>query len=122
MIINHQDDPVAVRQRVVEFFARKKATQPMADHSAGCAFRNPVLGDTGEQVSAGRLIDEAGLKGCSVGGARVSDHHANFISVDPAGTAADVQALMATVQRRVADRCGVQLEREVVVWSRGDHG
>ena len=72
-----------------------------------------------ERVSAGKLIDTAGLKGASCGGAQVSTQHANFITVDPQGTASDVQALMQLVQERVQHDTGIRLEREVVVWSRG---
>ncbi|MCH2137845.1 MAG: UDP-N-acetylmuramate dehydrogenase [Phycisphaerales bacterium] len=114
----HEDDPAEVRARVKTFFANKKAAQPMADHSAGCAFRNPMT-DSGNRVSAGKLIDDAGLKGAAIGGAAVSTRHANFITVTPAGSAHDVQKLMQHVQQVVADTTGVHLEREVVVWSRG---
>jgi len=113
-----EDDPVDVRQRVKEFFAAKKAGQPMADHSAGCAFRNPVDPVTGNQVPAGRIIDEVGLKGLAHGGARVSDRHANFIVVEPGASSRDVQSLMATIRSRVAASTGIQLEREVVIWSK----
>lgn len=113
-----EDDPVDVRDRVKRYFAAKKASQPMADHSAGCAFRNPLDSESGERVSAGRLIDESGLKGVSSGGARISERHANFIVVEPGASSRDVQSLMNLVRGRVADATGVELEREVVVWSR----
>ena len=113
-----EDDPVDVRQRVKRFFATKKAGQPMADHSAGCAFRNPLDIATGDRVSAGRIIDEAGLKGLAHGGARVSDRHANFIVVEPGASSRDVQSLMTIIRSRVAESRGIQLEREVVIWSR----
>lgn len=115
----HEDDPVDVRRRVKEFFEMKKASQPMADHSAGCAFRNPLDPDSDARVSAGKLIDETGLKGKACGGARVSTQHANFVVVAPDGTAADVQTLMEHIQKRVQHETGIRLEREVVVWSRG---
>jgi len=115
----HEDDPVEVRHRVLHFFSMKKAAQPMADHSAGCAFRNPVDPESNERVSAGKLIDVAGLKGVSCGGAQVSTQHANFITVDPQGTASDVETLMQLVQEQVQQDSGMRLEREVVVWSRG---
>jgi UDP-N-acetylmuramate dehydrogenase len=113
-------DPVALRARVKEVFAFKKSTQPLADHSAGCAFKNPWDPTLERRVPAGRLIDEAGLKGLTIGGAAVSRHHANFIVVQPGATAADVLALMDEVRRRVFDHAGLELEREVVVWRRGD--
>lgn len=113
-----ETDPVALRERVKEIFAFKKSTQPLADHSAGCAFRNPWDPSREERVSAGRLIDEAGCKGLSIGGATVSPQHANFIVTVPGASATDVLALMDQVKRRVFDRSGLELEREVVVWGR----
>lgn len=75
--------------------------------NAGSVFSNPP-GD-----SAGRLIDAAGLKGLRVGGAVVSEKHANFIVADPTATAADVRALLDEVRRRVADTSGIVLLTEV---------
>lgn len=118
-------DPAALRERLRDVMAYKKSTQPLADRSAGCAFRNPTLtrdlegiGRRGERVSAGRLIDRAGCKGLRVGGAEVSPAHGNFLVAHAGGAARDVIALMEQVRRRVADAFGVALEREVVVWSR----
>jgi UDP-N-acetylmuramate dehydrogenase len=76
------------------------------------------IGDRGQRVSAGLLIDRAGCKGLSVGGARVSEHHANFIVTRAGGRARDVMDLIAEIQRRVHDRFGVRLETEVVIWKR----
>src|SRR5262245_43123633 len=64
-----ETDPIALRDRVKEIFAYKKSTQPLADHSAGCVFKNPIDPVAEQRVSAGKLIDEAGLKGAAVGGA-----------------------------------------------------
>ncbi len=111
-------DPIALRNRVKEIFAFKKSTQPLADHSAGCTFKNPIDPSTGERVPAGRLIDEAGLKGHTVGGASVSTHHANFVVTDPSATADDVMHLLDDIRRRVFDHRGIQLEQEVVIWRR----
>ena len=110
------EDPVQLRARVKDIFAAKKASQPMADQSAGCVFRNPLV--DGSLVSAGRLIDEAGCKGDRIGGAEVSRSHANFITTDPDATAAHVQSLMEQVRQRVLQHHGVALEPEVVIWSR----
>ncbi len=119
-------DPAAVRERLKSCMAYKKSTQPMAEHSAGCCFKNPTLasdldgiGAGGSRVGAGLLLDRAGCKGLSVGGASVSGAHANFIITRPGATARDVVALMDLVAGRVLDRFGVALEREVVVWGRG---
>lgn len=111
------DDPIKIRDRVKEIFALKKSSQPLADTSAGCAFKNPV-DEKGQRHSAGKLIDEAGLKGFRIGGAIVSSQHANFITTSENGTAKDVLALMEEIKKRVMDSSGFMLEREVVVWSR----
>jgi UDP-N-acetylmuramate dehydrogenase len=129
-------DQAALRARLVEVMKYKKESQPMSARSAGCAFKNPVvageararvpgLAPRGQRVSAGLLIDRAGLKGLRVGGAHVSDRHANFLVTDPGATARDVISLMAEVERRVREAFGIELQREVVVWSRhgaGGHG
>lgn len=83
--------------------------QPLSEPSCGSVFRNPP-GD-----SAGRLIDTAGLKHHRVGGASVSTKHANFITVDPTGTATDVATLIAQVRREVLTVHGVDLTPEVVM-------
>lgn len=113
-----EDDPITLRERVKEIFAFKKSTQPLAEHSAGCAFKNAIDPVTEQRVSAGKLIDEAGLKGFSIGGATVSPHHANFITVKPTATADDVLKVMTEVERRVFENAGIELHREVVVWQR----
>jgi UDP-N-acetylmuramate dehydrogenase len=90
-----------------EMLERRKATQPLGLPSCGSVFRNPP-GDY-----AARLIEEAGLKGARIGGAEVSDKHANFIvNVDNA-SATDVEQLISYVQQTVADRHGVDLVHEV---------
>jgi UDP-N-acetylmuramate dehydrogenase len=113
-------DPVALQQRKKEISAYKASVQPLAAHSAGCMFRNPVDPRTGERVSAGLLIDRAGLKGTRIGGASVSDRHGNFIVVEPGARAADVMELAAKVADETFARTGVRLEREVVFWRRGE--
>ncbi|MEX0775031.1 MAG: UDP-N-acetylmuramate dehydrogenase [Phycisphaeraceae bacterium] len=107
------EDSEAILKRVKEIFAFKSASQPLREHSAGCAFKNPPP-EVG--LSAGQLIDRAGLKGYSHGKAEVSDHHANFVIAHPGATAGDVIAVINHVQSVVAERFGVQLEREVVIW------
>lgn len=118
-------DPDPVRARLSEVMAYKKQSQPMADNSAGCCFKNPTLGraldgigDAGARVSAGLLIDRAGCKGLTVGGARVSERHANFFVTRAGCRARDIMDLIAQVQRRVGDSFGVRLEPEVVIWKR----
>lgn len=115
----------SLRARHLEVMKFKKSTQPMAANSAGCAFKNPTLredapglGKAGERLSAGMLIDRAGCKGLSVGGAAVSPRHGNFLVTSPDAKARDVIELMAVVTQRVIDAFGIALEPEVVVWSR----
>ena len=81
--------------------------QPGGTLNAGSVFKNPP-GD-----AAGRIIDELGLKGLTVGGARVSPRHANFFEAERGATAADVHALVVEVRRRVADATGTVLEPEI---------
>jgi len=90
---------------------KRRASQPMGQKSAGCIFKNPP------GASAGRMIDELGLKGLSVGDARVSDRHANFFVNAGRASAGDMLALIADVRHRVERAYGVELEHEVVVWS-----
>lgn len=113
-----ETDPIALRERVKEIFAYKKSTQPLADHSAGCMFKNPTDPTTGERVSAGKLIDQAGLKGSAVGGAYVSPQHGNFVAVKPGTRAADIVELVRRIKSAVRDRHRLDLHTEVVYWSR----
>lgn len=100
-------DPDRIRERTLEVFSRKAETQPLSARSAGCVFRNP------DGQSAGRLIEEAGLKGLRVGGAVVSPCHANFVVNEEGATAADIRELVSIVRERVFDAAGIRLEREV---------
>lgn len=99
------DSPIIIAERIADRL-QARATQP-GGKSCGCVFKNPM----GE--SAGKLIDECGLKGARIGGAQVSDRHANFI-LNRGGTAADVRALIALIQREVYQKRGVRLEEEVI--------
>ena len=109
-------DPVALMRRVKEIFLYKKSNQPMRASSAGCAFKNPVS-VSGGGATAGQLIERAGLKGFTIGGASVSPLHANFVVVDQrSGRADDIKAVIDHVQMVVRDKFGVDLKREVVVW------
>jgi UDP-N-acetylmuramate dehydrogenase len=67
-------------------------------------------------MSAGMLIDQAGLKGTRVGQAEVSDRHGNFIVANPQATSDDVLKLIDLVRERVAERLGIELEREIEIW------
>jgi UDP-N-acetylmuramate dehydrogenase len=110
-------DPIELREEVKENFAWKKSRQPLAEPSAGCVFKNPI-GENGERVSAGKLIDDAGLKGTTIGGASVSEHHANFITTSKEATSSDVITLIQTIKDKVLEDTGIILKEEVVIWSR----
>lgn len=104
-----RDDPGALAEEARALTRRRVTSQP-GGRNAGCVFKNP--GD----VPAGRLIDEAGLKGTRRGGAVVSPKHANFVVNDGGASAADVLALLDLVRERVRAAFGVELELEVKVW------
>jgi UDP-N-acetylmuramate dehydrogenase len=105
-------DPAGVAARQREVLESKWRTQPVGMRSAGCVFRNP-----GGQP-AGRLIDAAGLKGERVGGAVVSDLHANYILNDRGATPEDVEALIGLIRERVREHAGIELELEVEIAGR----
>jgi UDP-N-acetylmuramate dehydrogenase len=90
---------------------KRRSSQPLGQKSAGCIFKNPP------GASAGRMIDELGLKGLNVGDARVSDRHANFFVNAGKASATDMLTLIADVRERVHSAFGVELEHEVVVWN-----
>jgi len=89
---------------------KRRSSQPLNQKSAGCIFKNPPGG------SAGRMIDELGLKGHHVGDARVSDRHANFFVNASQASAVDMLALIVDVRERVRQGYGVELENEVIIW------
>ena len=89
---------------------KRRASQPLNQKSAGCIFKNPP------GKSAGRMIDELGLKGFSVGDARVSDRHANFFINAGHASCADMLKLIGEVRERVLQTYGVALENEVILW------
>ncbi len=104
-------DAAAAQARFKTIWKEKYASQPpLSVRSAGCVFKNP----TGQ--SAGRLIDQAGLKGCRIGGAEFSTIHANFIVASPDATAADVINLMQLAKDRVRSATGLELQAEVEIW------
>ncbi|MBL9124820.1 MAG: UDP-N-acetylmuramate dehydrogenase, partial [Planctomycetaceae bacterium] len=104
------DDPAELTKRMQKLWIVKKANQPLSHQSAGCIFKNP------RGMSAGMLIDQAGLKGNRIGGAEVSDRHANFIIADADATSQQVLQLIELIKERVADKMGVELETEIEIW------
>lgn len=104
-------DREAIRARFQEIWREKHAAQPsVSAKSAGCIFKNPP------GHAAGKLIDEAGLKGHRCGGAEISTKHANFIVAYPGATAQDVLNLIEVAKERVLRSAGVELELEVEIW------
>ncbi len=107
-----EDTPGSTLARQQEMLERKWKTQPCGMRSAGCIFRNPP----GQW--AGKLIDTAGLKGTRIGGAVVSDRHADFILNDRGAVAEDVEELIEVVRARVMDTDGIELELEIEIIGR----
>jgi len=106
----HEDNPDEITKRIRKLWIMKKATQPLTFQSAGCIFKNP------RGISAGTLIEQAGLKGLRVGGAEISDRHANFVITDEGTKSADVLELVDSVKATVSDQFGVALELEIEIW------
>lgn len=105
-----EENPDDITKRMQKQWIFKKANLPMAHENTGCIFRNP------RGMSAGMLIDQAGLKGETVGGAEVSQRHANFFITHAKATTRDVLKLIDLVRSRVAERMGVELETEIEIW------
>ncbi len=105
-----EDDPHRILKQVKQIWIYKKNTQPLATRSAGCIFKNP------RGLSAGALIDKAGLKGKRVGGAFVSQKHANFIIADGGAKASDFLKLINIIRETVYKKFEVYLELEIEVW------
>lgn len=103
-------DPEVITRQMRQVWISKKATQPFSFQSAGCIFKNP------RGLSAGNLIEKAGLKGTRLGGAEVSDRHANFIITHTGATSADVLNLIDVIKSRVHEVHGIDLELEIKIW------
>jgi UDP-N-acetylmuramate dehydrogenase len=100
-------DADTIKEHLDEIRRWRQAHQPLGIPSAGSVFRNP------DGTSAGKLIDEAGLKGLRIGGATVSEKHANFIVNDQKGTADDVRRVAERVRDEIRERHGVELRFEI---------
>ncbi len=103
-----KEPPEEIEKKVKEYFRNRRGKQPRTEKNAGSVFKNP------DKNSAGKLIETAGLKSFQVGGARVSEIHANFINNEGNATAHDVVAVMREIQRRVFEKFLVRLEPEIV--------
>lgn len=104
------DDRHALARRLQKQWIVRKASQPMGHQCAAQLFKNP------RGASAGELIERAGLKGTRIGGAVISDRHANYIVAEPEATPSDVLRLIDLVRSQVLDRLGVELELQLEIW------
>lgn len=104
-----RDDPQAIQARMAELAEKRREKQPLQYPSAGSTFKRP------EGYFAGRLIQDAGLKGKAIGGAQVSEKHAGFLINTGNATAQDMLELIAHCQRAVAEKFGVKLETEIKI-------
>ncbi len=116
----HPSDPATLKKEAAGILKTRRKTQPSGYPSAGCFFKNPRGDEVSsfgcqvpKQMSAGSLIDQAGLKGKRIGGAEVSARHANFIINRAGASATDILALADLIQKEVSDKFGVHLEPEV---------
>jgi UDP-N-acetylmuramate dehydrogenase len=103
-------DSEQIMRTVKEIWIYKKNNQPLNTRNSGCIFKNP------RGVSAGALIDRAGLKGLQIGGAVVSEKHANFIIAEKGCTSRDVKRLIEAIKQRVKEQFDIELELEIEVW------
>jgi len=106
----HPEDPDEITRRMRTLWIAKKAAQPLTFQSAGCIFKNP------RGLSAGLLIERAGLKGARLGNAEISDRHANFIISHPHASSADVMRLIDLARSKVTEQFAVDLELEIEIW------
>lgn len=105
-----QDDPKELTKRMQKQWIVKKAAQPLGHERTGCIFRNP------RGMSAGMIIEQAGLKGTRSGGAEVSQRHGNFIVIEPGTNSQDILRLIDLVRGRIRDRMGIELETQIEIW------
>jgi UDP-N-acetylmuramate dehydrogenase len=105
-----QGETDEITRRMRKLWIMKKATQPLSFQSAGCIFKNP------RGLSAGALMEQAGLKGIRVGAAEISDRHANFIVTNPGAKSDDVLRLIDLTRSKVSEQFGVDLELEIKIW------
>jgi UDP-N-acetylmuramate dehydrogenase len=103
-------DPEQIMRTVKEVWIHKKNSQPLNTKNSGCIFKNPP------GSSAGALIDRAGLKGLQIGGAVISDKHANFIIAKEGCSSRDVMRLIEAIKQRVREQFNVELELEIEIW------
>lgn len=105
-----EGDPDILKARSAEILRMKRETQPLTIPSGGCIFANP------ESVAAGQLVEELGLKGETMGGARISEVHGNFIVNESSARFSDVMALIEMIEAAASKERGIDLVREVKIW------
>ncbi len=105
-----EGDPEQITKTVKEIWVYKKNNQPLNTINSGCIFKNP------RGMSAGAMIDRAGLKGLQIGGAIVSEKHANFFIAQKGCTSKDVMRLIEVVREKVQKHFNVELELEIEIW------
>jgi len=105
-----EDDPAELTRHMQKLWILKRANQPVSEENICCVFKDPKGG------SAAQVLDQAGLKGMRVGGAEVSDRHANFIIARDKATSDDVMRLIDLMRDQALDRVGEELEQQLVVW------
>ncbi len=113
-------DPAALEARMVEQIAKRDASQPTRDRSAGSTFRNPAgrsstgRADDSHELKAWKVIDDAGMRGAKIGGAQMSTMHSNFLINAGGATAADLENLGEEVRKKVFQSSGITLEWEIM--------
>ncbi len=106
----NESDSEQIMRTVKEIWIYKKNNQPLNTKNSGCIFKNPQGG------AAGALIDRAGLKGLKIGGAVVSEKHANFIIAEKGCTSSDVMKLIEAIKQKIKEQFDIELELEVEIW------
>ncbi len=111
----HYDNPSRLKKEAMAILKKRRLKQPIKSLSAGCFFKNPTGTDKHKAGPAGKLIEQAGLKGKRIGGARISTKHANFIINTQSASASDILALKDSIQESVFKRFGITLDPEVEI-------
>lgn len=113
-------DPESLEARMAEQIAKRDASQPTKDRSAGSTFRNPAgfsstgKADDSQELKAWKVIDDAGMRGASKGGAQMSPMHSNFLINTGGATATDLEELGEEVRKRVFQNSGITLQWEIM--------
>lgn len=115
-----EGDPAELAARMEDQLAKRDASQPTKDRSAGSTFRNPLgrsstgKADDTHELKAWKVIDDAGMRGARIGGAQMSEKHSNFLINAGGATAADLENLGEEVRKRVFQHSGITLEWEIM--------